>query len=284
MSNRQQNPDNAIHSSFWQEIPEGDNPFSAAICRCGGYDVYGDLLDKVTWAENLFLLFHGELPSPRQTQCLNGLAVALANPGPRDYSVQAAMAAGAGGSTAASCLMAALAVGAGNFAGAREVYQAITFWEQCKRDLPQWRLHLRKWEDTRATDTDMTDIWPAMEHPPGFAPYGKSCSTPVRQTLDYLAQIQTEGNLYWLQQHRRALEALTRQPLALSGVAAAALTDLGFSSQQGELLYLLLRLPGAAAHSIEQHWRGSRDFPFYREGIRLTNDPGPPAEPQADTP
>jgi citrate synthase len=45
-------------------------------------------------------------------------------------------------------------------------------------------------------------------------------------------------------------------------VAAAAFCDLGFDAQQGEMLYLLLRLPGAAAHALEQRL-AFKSFPFY---------------------
>jgi citrate synthase len=51
-------------------------------------------------------------------------------------------------------------------------------------------------------------------------------------------------------------------PLALSGVAAAAFSDLGFTPEQGEILHLMLRLPGAAAHALEQRPLGYKKFPF----------------------
>jgi citrate synthase len=38
------------------------------------------------------------------------------------------------------------------------------------------------------------------------------------------------------------------------------------------MLYLLLRLPGAAAHALEQHERGWRTLPFYNDGLILTKD------------
>ena len=124
-----------IYSRIWEEIPEPDNPFAAATCYCSGYDVYGDLLGKASWIEYLYLLFKLEPPTPEQARLLEGLAVALANPGPRDHSVQAAMCGGVGGSTAASCLIAALAVGAGQYGGAHEVALAMSYWQDCGTDL-----------------------------------------------------------------------------------------------------------------------------------------------------
>jgi citrate synthase len=56
----------------------------------------------------------------------------------------------------------------------------------------------------------------------------------------------------------------------MSGVAAAALADLGFSPEQGEALHLLLRLPGAAAHALEQRQHGHKRFPFF--SVELDNE------------
>ena len=39
------------------------------------------------------------------------------------------------------------------------------------------------------------------------------------------------------------------------------------------MLHLLLRLPGAAVHALEQKGYGHKNFPFFR--IELENDPGP---------
>ena len=73
-----------IHSKIWEEVAEENNPFAAAACYCSGYDVYGDLLGKAGWIEYLYLLFSGERPTTEKTRLLEGLAVALANPVPRD--------------------------------------------------------------------------------------------------------------------------------------------------------------------------------------------------------
>lgn len=267
-----------IRSRLWEEMPEADNAFAAKVCYCSGYDVYGDLLGKASWIEYLFLLFSRERPTPAQAQLLEGLAVAIANPGPRDSSVHAAMSAGVGGSTHASCLMAALAVGAGQLGGAHEVARVMEIWSSCGTDLSAWCEHLR-----HPPEEERADIWLPMEHPPGFDPHGASCTTPVRQTLDYLAQCSPGSALRWLQEHRVTLEAVVDCPLALTGVAAVALLDLGFNPAQGEMLFLLLRLPGAAVHALEQQEYGWRRFPFFGDSLTLNNDPGPRSQSHAKT-
>ncbi len=259
-----------ITTKIWRETPEDDNPFAASACYCAGYDVYGDLLGKISLVEYLWLLFKLEPPTKTETLLLEGLAVALANPGPRDHSVHAAMSAGVGGSTRASALMAAIAVGAGSLGGGREIYIAIDYWQHCGTSLDAWRDRIE-----HPPREERTDVWPEIEHAPGFDPNGASCPTPVRQVLEHLAAISPGPILPWLRDNRQALEALADSPLAMSGVAAATLHELKFSPEQAEILFIMLRLPGAAVHALEQEKIGWNRFPFFSEGLTLTNDPGP---------
>jgi citrate synthase len=236
-----------IRTAIWDEEAEPDNPFVAVRSYCRGYDVFGELLGAISSSDYLYLLLRGELPAPASSTTLQILAVALANPGPRDPSVHAAMAAGVGGSTAASMLMAALAVGAGSQGGAREVFDAMA----CLQG--------------SAPPPRPTDIWPEPAATPGFSDQARQCPLPVRQTLARLTALLPEGRTADLHVRREALEAERGAPLALTGVVAAALTDLGFSAEEGEMLYLLLRLPGAAAHALEQKRQGFRHFPFFSQ-------------------
>ena len=260
-----------IRTRIWQEEAEPDNAFAALSCHCHGYDVYGELLGNASWIEYLFLLFRGEAPTPQQRKLLEGLAIALANPGPRDASVHAAMCGGVGGSTSASCLMAALAVGAGASGGAREVRLAMENWSAYSTNLSLWQTGLAS-----APIVDPADVWPAPGHPPGFDPHGVRCTTPVLQTLAHLVNFSCSPSLTWLQTHRLQLESAAHLPLAMTGVAAAALHDLGCTPAQGEMLFLLLRLPGAAVHALEQKEYGHKNFPFFT--VELENDPGPARE------
>lgn len=247
----------SIHTRIWREDPEADNPFATKAAYCHGYDVYGEMIGQARWVDMLYLLFRGEAPTQAQAGLLEMLAVALANPGPRDASVHAAMCGGVGGSTAASCLMAALAVGAGQLAGGREVFLGMQAWAACGTDLAAWRQHLA------TPAAEVASIWPTPEHPPGFDPHGVGTTTPVRQTLATLARCVPATRLRWLEATRADLEAAAGCPLALSGVAAAAFADLDFAPEEGEMLHLMLRLPGAAAHALEQRRFGYKKFPFF---------------------
>lgn len=257
-----------IHTRIWLEEPEADNPFATRAAHCHGYDVYGEMLGRACWADMVYLLFRGQAPSAQQGRLFDALAVAMANPGPRDPAVHAAMCGGVGGSTAAASLIAALAVGAGQTGGARDVFLAMRIWADCGTDLMAWS------ERITTPPVGLDDVWPLPEHPPGFDPNGLHRPTVVRQTLQVCAGLSTGPCLPWLEAQAHALEAATGLPLAMTGVAAAALVDLGFNAEQGEMLHLLLRLPGSAAHALEQWQYGYKRFPFYP--VELEDDPAPP--------
>ncbi len=245
-----------LTTKIWREDPEPGNPFAARVAHCHGYDVYGEMLGHAGWADILFLLFRGEAPWPEQAELLEMLAVALANAGPRDPAVHAAMASAVGGAPAAAALMAALSVGAGRHGGARDVFDAMTAWAGCGLELSAWQRYLGRGTPVAA------DLWPAAGRAAGFDGQGRGTPGVVVQALQALAGLAQAERLRWLARHREALEAAAGLPLAMSGVAAAALADLGFAPEQGEMLFLLLRLPGAAAHALEQRGLGIRRFPF----------------------
>ena len=258
------------YTKIWREEAEPDNPFAAKACYCHGYDVYGSILQKASWFEYLYLLFKGERPSDAQARLLERLAIALANPGPREVSVRAAMNGGVGGSRNAASLMAALAVGAGQYGGGHEVYLLVNAWQALGADPQAWKQWL-----SQPNEGYREDIWRPIEHAPGFDPNGESCPTPVKQTLDLLAAISPGSALTWLRDQRESLEVHIGYPLAMSGVAAAAFRDLGMDGHQASMLYLMLRLPGAAVHALEQRELGWKTFPFYGNNIELVKDPGP---------
>lgn len=258
-----------LYSNIWHEEANERDPFVADKCYLAGYDVYGDLLGKVNWIDYLYVLFRQNPPEKNVSACFNNLAIALACRGPRDVATQAATSAAAGGSTLASCLMAALAVGAGQSGGAREVFYSAQLWSEFGSDSKQWQNYF----ENRAWVKPQDSVWPGSEHPWGFDPLGVCCSLPLIQTLDRLSSDKQFTLLAWFKENRSYLEELAGLPISMTGIAACAFIDLGFDPQQAEMLFLLLSLPGIAALSMEQHWNGWAKYPFHKDGLKLLNDP-----------
>lgn len=292
-----------ISSSFWDEMPEPDNPFMAQSCHCHGYDVYGDLLGKVGWLNYFYLLLTGERLSEKKQMILETAAVAIANPGPRDPSVRGAMNGAIGGSQAAACLMSALAIGAGQSGGAHEVYLAMQMHNDWSRELSCWQIELPKYLQNAAQQE--IDAWPLLEHIPGFDPNAVRASQVVLRlfqhilpaeliTADYssykahenepvapnnalnnaLNNASTEfRTTQWLWQTRSVLEEIIGYPLGLTGLISAIFIDLGLTPLQGEMLYMILRLPGAAAHALDQTGKKFHEYPFFSQSLDILNDP-----------
>jgi len=239
-----------IRTRLWDETPDPRSPFAGRTVRLAGYDYYGDLLGQAGWADMVWLLFAGDPPSPAQRRLFEHLAVALANPGPRDPSVHAAMCGGIGGSHPAASLMAALAVSAGDHGGSEELARALRAWcdvADSGHDLA----------DALAANANMDGTWP------GFSPHLSHTPETVLTCLATLCQSPLAERLAQLHTEAPALTQRCGRGMNLTGVAAAAFADLGVSSAPAEALYLLMRLPGALAHALEQSERGYRNFPFF---------------------
>jgi len=236
-----------IRSRIWSETPDERSPFLGREVRLCGYDYYGELLGQASWLDVLWLMLRGEAPDPDQGRLFGELAVLLADPGPRDASVHAAMCGGIGGSRPAAVLMAALAVGAGEAGGSSELVRAMDA--------------LSAIGTGRALDTVLAErasddgIWPGFDRASGW------CASGLRTALGRLARSPLARALGELE---RLLDTVDgRQGLTTVGIAAAAFCDLGVPARQAEGLFLLLRLPGALAHGDEQQGRSHRAFPFF---------------------
>jgi hypothetical protein len=65
---------------------------------------------------------------------------------------------------------------------------------------------------------------------------------------------------------------MAKGTLAMTGVFAAACLDLGLNAEQAEMLFLQLRLSGAAVHALEQQQLGWKKFPYVSQLIDLQKD------------
>lgn len=257
-------PSDTVTTRIWREVPEDENPYAAKQAFCHGYDVFGGMVGQARWVEMIYLLLKGEAPTSAQAELLDAVAVGLANPGPRDPSVHAAMCGGIAGSSAAASLMAALAVGAGGEGGAREVFRMMEQWENCSTLPPSAEAWLSMAAERLAecSAPGEIEVWPQVDHPPGLGAHPGRTPETVRAFLRTLAASAGTPRLSWLQAHQEKLTQLSGLPLNTPGIAATAFADLGLTAAQGEMLYLLLRLPGAMAHALEQRAHGYVRFPF----------------------
>jgi citrate synthase len=243
---------NIINTSIWQEDPDPTNPFGTNTARCRGYDVFNDLVGNASWIQMLVLLFRNELPEQTALKQLEALAVGIMNPGPRDPSVHAGMCGGVGKAPAAASLIAALSVGAGRNNGSHDVHDVMTMLNLYGHDLEKWTMH----------KPPTIELWPDREITPGFDPHSPLPPTTLIDFVHRLYETNPSPNVAWLHQNVEAMRSEVGTHANMAMIAACVLVDLGFTPDEGEMLHLLFRLPGAAAHSLEQSAGGFKQFPF----------------------
>ena len=240
-------------TQIWHETPSVENPYLAEECRCHGYDIL-ELAQKRSFADVLFLLFQGELPTPEQARMLEILLIALINPGPRHPATRAAMNAAVSKTHTQHLLPIGLSVLGGAHLGGAEVQASMRFLATNLKRLPAEVAR----ECLAAPRPDEGDFHPA----PGFGSRFGGIDPMPRQIAALLGVLPGSGDgMVW---GMAFVEALTPHGLGWlgPGVAAAVFCDLGFHYRAGAGLYQLACAPGILAHGLELANKPITAMPF----------------------
>jgi citrate synthase len=180
------------------------------------------------------------------------------------------MNAAVGGAPAASALISALAIGAGQTGGCREIFMLTHWFDKLGLDIEQWIIQLNNANSERTRE----DIWNEFKHPPGFKRHGVAFPESLQLLLSELAAQDDYPVLKWLQVSRIYFEGELNLVMNHTFIAAAVFHQLGFKPAQAEMCALLMILPGAAVHALEAKEQGWRKFPFFGQSVELVDDPG----------
>jgi len=261
----------SIRTAICQEQTSESNPFVAEKTLWHGYDADA-LSQKRDWTEILFLLAQGELPSKDQNTILNRLMASLANPGPRDAAVRAAMNCGAGKTPLPTILTTGLTVRGGMAEGAMHVEAAMRF---LNGQLPGNELlsfdqedyaeqlinHYRAFQQEHKDD----EIVPWPEVAPGFGLYYGE--RDPRATKLFATLQADEGKFIRLAKKLESILSEQQSPayITLAGAAAAILCDLGFSPEHGAGIFMIAGSAGILSHGVEQLPRNWNEYPFWAD-------------------
>ncbi len=237
-----------------EEIPSAENPYLSQGCRYHGFEL-GELMQKRSFVDVLFLLLRGELPTRDQGRLFETLLIGLSNPGPRHAATRAAMNAGVGKTDPAHILPIALSVLGGNHLGGGEVTQAMAFLRRQRNKDPGAVAA----ERLAACERPAAGDWRAA---PGFGSrFGGIDPLP----LSLIAQLQVQPGageaLQWGGRFAAALAAEGGGWL-LPAVAAVVFLDLGFHPRAGAGLYQIAAAPGLLAHGLELANQPRTAMPF----------------------
>ena len=237
-----------------EETPSAENPYLSQSRRYHGYEL-GELMQKCSFADVLFLLLRGELPTAEQGRLFETLLIGLSNPGPRHAATRAAMSAGVGKTDPAHILPIALSVVGGKYLGGGEVTAAMAF------------LRRQRNKDPRAV---AAELLATLERPaegdwraaPGFGShFGGIDPMPLSMVDQILALPGTGESLRWGSRFAEVLKA-EQGGWLLPAVAAAVFLDLGFHPRAGAGLFQIAAAPGLLAHGLELANQPRTAMPF----------------------
>ncbi|MEW5797194.1 MAG: citryl-CoA lyase [Candidatus Zixiibacteriota bacterium] len=215
--------------------------------RVRGYDI-AEIMSRLSYAEAVFLLLKGELPSKAEGELMNAILVSSIDHGASPPSVLATRAVVSGGNS----LNAAIAGGVlviGDWHGG-----AI---EQAARIMQEWASKL---DDTGSNAMQVAGElsgWLKSQkiRMPGFGHRIHTDDPRTPKLFEIAARHGYGGRHIKLCQ---ALEqVLARQlgkklPINVDGAIAAVVSDMGFDWRLGKAFFIISRVPGLVAHAYEE--------------------------------
>ena len=246
-----------VATKIWLETPSQDNPYLTEEAYCHGYSLM-ELMAKRSFVDVLYLLFRGELPSPVEAELLEQLMIGLISPGPRHPATRAAMNAGVGKTDTSHILPISFAIYGGEHIGGASMEPAMRF----------LRKHRRKPAHEVAEEliaTNQPPIEGDWHIAPGFGSSFNGIDPMPAKIAKQLLKLKAAGDtIKWADLFAESLIP-HNQGWLITGVAAAVLTDLGFSPRAGAGLLQFFAAPGFLAHAVEFANKPVTAMPFPKD-------------------
>src|SRR6476646_5719721 len=214
-----------------------------------GYPV-DEMMGRLGFAEAVYLLLMGELPTPAIGRMLNAVLVSSIDHGVTPPSTLAARnVASSGAPLKASVAAGILAFGPHHGGDI----------ESCMRFLDGGLALMRNGKSMLEAAAAIVDEC-AQQHlvPPGFGHRFHTRDPRASRLFQMALELELEGeHVPLIRAVERALDARRDQyerplPVNVDGAIAAICADLGFAYELGNAIFLISRLPGLIAHSHEE--------------------------------
>jgi citrate synthase len=219
-----------------------------------GYPV-DELMGRLGFAEAVYLLLMGEVPTPAIGKMLNAVLVSSLDHGVTPPSTLAARNVATSGAPLKDCVAAGI-LGFGPHHGGDI--------ESCMRFLDGGLTMMRGGRSMQqAADAIVTECVERNEVPPGFGHRLHTRDPRAGRLFQMALELELEGeHVRLLRVAERALDARHQHfgrplPVNVDGAIAAISADLGFAYELGNAIFLISRLPGLIAHAHEERTRQS---------------------------
>jgi citrate synthase len=225
------------------------------VIRLRGYPVQ-ELIDATSFAETIWLMVRGELPSKDQAALLEKALVAAVDHGPQAPSIAAARMA----ATCGVGLHGAMSTGVGLLG---DVHGGAG--QQCMEVLTEIHQASEQHGLEAAVSQKLAEFRAQRRHVPGFGhrfhPRDPRRDPLLRAVSEQVATGTVEGRYLAVAEELERQLAVGRAkpvPMNIDGATAVVYAELGFPPELGRGLFILSRSVGILAHSWEETRSGRR--------------------------
>src|SRR5882762_7450946 len=212
-----------------------------------------EMMGRLGFAEAVYLLLMGELPTPAIGRMLNAVLVSSIDHGVTPPSTLAARNVATSGAPLKDCAAAGILAFGPHHGGDIE---------SCMRFLDSGLSLMRSGQTVQqAAEAMVADCVRQNEVPPGFGHRFHTRDPRAARLFQMALELELEGeHVRLIRVAERALDAQKDRferplPVNVDGAIAAISADLGFAYELGNAIFLISRLPGLIAHAHEERSR-----------------------------
>ena len=214
-----------------------------------------EMMGRLGFAEAVYLLLMGELPTPAIGRMLNAVLVSSIDHGVTPPSTLAARNVATSGAPLKDCVASGILAFGPHHGGDIE---------SCMRFLDSGLTQMRAGKTLQqAAESIVGECVQAHEVPPGFGHRFHTRDPRAARLFQMALELEVEGeHVRLIRVTERVLEVHAATfgrplPVNVDGAIAAICADLGFAYELGNAIFLISRLPGLIAHAHEERTRQS---------------------------
>ena len=229
-----------------------------------GYDIT-EVMDKLSYAEAVYLILKGELPGKAEAALMNAILVSSIDHGATPPSVLGTRTVMSGGNSLNAALAGGVLVIGDSHGGAIE---------QSAKIMQEW---VKKGEEAAPTATKLVAwLGETKKRMPGFGHRVHNVDPRTAKLFAIAANHGYSGkHIELCQAIETALADKLGKPLPINvdGAIAAVISDMGFDWRLGKGFFIISRMPGLLAHAYEEM---TREKPMRKLGPLPFEYDGPP--------
>ncbi len=211
--------------------------------RIRGYDIR-DIMEKLSYAEAVYLVLKGELPSKEEAEVMNAMLVSSIDHSPLSPSVLGTRTVISGGNSLNAAIAGGILVIGDMHGGAIE---------QSAKILQEWA---KKGDDPAAIAAELVEsLEENKTRMPGFGHLLHKEDPRTAKLFEVAERNGFKGKHVELCQaiQRTLEEKLDRKlPINVDGAIAAVMSDMKFDWRLGKGFFIISRVPGLLAHAYEE--------------------------------